>query len=800
MRLLKIIAALVIVSFTQVVLSQEITQTIRGKVVDKITMQPLIGANIIVINSDPLIGTTTDTDGRFRLENIETGRVGLKISFVGYHDKVLSNLLLTSGKELVLEVKLEEKPIIGKEIEIKARRNKFKPLNEMATLSTRSFSVEETQRYAGSRNDVARMASGFAGVRISDDSRNDIVIRGNSPIGLLWRLEGIDIPNPNHYGALGTTGGPVCILNNNLLNNSDFMTGAFPAEYGNAIAGVFDLQMRPGNNEQFEFLGQMGFNGIELGAEGPISKEKGSSFLINYRYSTLEIFDALGIDFGTGTAVPKYQDLSFKINLPNTKLGNFSIFGIGGISDIAFLESEKDTTQDKIDFYSGEGIDLTNGSDMAALGLNHRLKISKTSYTKFSLALTYHKFRTDTDSIIPKTFELFPVYRNDFTEVKIFSSLELVKKINSRHNFKTGIIATRYNFNLSDSAYNSSQERFVTITNYDGATYLLQSYLQWQYKISNTLTLNPGIHYQHFTLNGSNEIEPRLGIQWDMAPTHSLSLAYGTHSQLMPVTVYFNQKEIPEGGIQRINENLDMLKSRHIVLGYKFALNEFTQLKTELYYQSVSQAAVNGNKPSPYSILNQGANFYIAVPDTLVNDGTGYNYGLEMSLERSLHNGLYYLLNASLYQSKYKGSDEVERNTAFNGNYVVNALVGKDFSLTHLFKKSNKKFNLTIDLKATFAGGQRYTPINVEKSMEEDRRVYYENLAYGKQYKDYFRTDFRIALRQNSRKITMEWAIDFQNIFNVKNIYSRRFNLKTGEFKDIYQLGILIVPQFRIEF
>lgn len=143
----------------------------------------------------------------------------------------------------------------------------------MATVSARSFTVEETSRYAGSLNDPSRMAANYAGVSSTSDARNDIIIRGNSPLGVLWRLNGMEIPNPNHFGSLGTTGGPVSILNNNLLDKSDFLTGAFPAEYGNALAGVFDLQMRSGNNEKTEFLGQVGFNGFELGAEGPIGKK-----------------------------------------------------------------------------------------------------------------------------------------------------------------------------------------------------------------------------------------------------------------------------------------------------------------------------------------------------------------------------------------------------------------------------------------------------------------------------------------------------------------------------------------------
>ena len=262
---------LLLLGFFSLMLSAQstITQTIRGTVIDKITLTPLPGANVILLNSDPLVGVSADVDGKFRLEKVPIGRVDLKVTYIGYKDIILSGLNLQAGKELVLDLKMDEMAVMSDEVVVTAKREKAKAINDMATVSARGFTVEETERYAGSRNDVARMASNFAGVRGTDDSRNDIIIRGNSPTGLLWRLEGVDIPNPNHYGATESTGGPVSILNNNQLANSDFLTGAFPAEYGNATSGVFDLKMRNGNNEKNEFLGQVGFNGFELGAEGP---------------------------------------------------------------------------------------------------------------------------------------------------------------------------------------------------------------------------------------------------------------------------------------------------------------------------------------------------------------------------------------------------------------------------------------------------------------------------------------------------------------------------------------------------
>jgi hypothetical protein len=792
---------LLIISFSTNSFTQNITQTIRGKVQDKITGTPLIGASVIIPDSDPLLGNTTDIEGNFKIEKVPVGKINLKITYIGYSDITLSNITLNSGKELVLEINMDEKVITGKTVEIKANSDKSVINNKMATVSARSFNVDETERYAGSLNDVSRMASNFAGVGGSNDSRNDIIIRGNSPSGLLWRLEGVDIPNPNHYAAFGTTGGPVSMLNNTLLSNSDFMTGAFPAEYGNAISGVFDLKMRNGNNEKHEFLGQIGFNGLELGAEGPVSKKNASSYLINYRYSTLSVFEMMGMDFGT-TGVPFYQDVSFKMSFPKTTIGSISIFGLGGKSDIEIFDSRKDTTEDKLNLYGGEGFDITNGSDVAVLGLTQTYLINNTTYTRLTVSASYHNFTTLIDSLTPVTFAKSPWYRNNFTEEKLFASFFLNKKINSKHNYKAGFMVSDLFFNLVDSVFLSSDSAFRTITDFDGSTFLIQPYIQWQYKLSDEIIFNAGIHLVFFTLNSTYSIEPRLGFKWAFAPSQSLNIGFGQHSQTLPITVYFNQVKAPDGSYARVNENIGLIHSRHFVLGYDLLMNEFTRIKAETYYQQIYNAAVNAAASDEFSILNQGANFGVWTPDTLVAKGKGFNYGFEFTLERFLNKGFYFLLTSSLFESKYKGSDEILRSTAFNGNYIFNALAGKEFTLKS--KKGKCQKSIAVDVKTIYAGGQRYTPSTVALDPATgytQYKIYYEwDKAYTLKYSDYARSDLKIVFRRNGKKTTQEWGVNITNLFNRKNIFNESFNKKTGEKGFNYQTGRLIIPQYRIIF
>lgn len=780
------------------VYSNPITQTVRGVLTDKLTKTPIPGANVIILNTNPVKGVISDELGRFRIDNVDIGRVSLKITFIGYHDINLTNLNLQSGKELVLNIEMEEQVFMGEEVVVKARMDKSSALNKLSMVSARGFTVEETERYAGSRNDVARMASNYAGVIGNDDSRNDIIIRGNSPVGLLWRLEGVDIPNPNHFGATGTTGGPVSMLNNTLLDNSDFFTGAFPAEYGNAVAGVFDLKMRNGNNEKYEFLGQIGFNEFEFGAEGPLSKKNGSSFLINYRYSTLGVMDKLGMDFGT-IGIPYYQDLSFKINLPRTKIGAISIFGLGGKSDIKLWDSKKDTSKAVIDFYGGEGFDLTNGSDMGVIGINHTLIINDKTYLKTSISGMGHRFTTTIDSLAPKTMIKLPWYRNDFLDKKILISSFINRKFNTQHSLKAGIEVNNLLFNLVDSVFKKNEGYFQTLRNTNGSTWLIQPYAQWQYRISDNVTFNAGLHYLYLALNKTSSLEPRLGIKWKASKNSSLSFAYGLHSQTAPLPTYFNLVRLNDGSYEQTNKNLDLIKSHHFVLGYDYRINEFTRIKAETYYQSIQNAGVDSKEQSPYSILNEGANFGVWTPDYLKNTGTGNNYGVELTIEHFLNRGFYFLLTTSLFDSKYKGSDKIEHNTAFNNNIIVNGLIGKEFTFSSKSGKSTK--SLSVDIKTTCAGGKRATEWQaVLLPTNEYKQVYNDSKAFDLKLKDYYRTDFRMAFKLNKFGITQEWAIEITNLFNNQNIYGSKFNKQTGEGSYTYQLGFMMVPQFRIIF
>jgi hypothetical protein len=782
----RIIFSLILLLSASQIFAQEFTQTIKGRIIDQQSKSPLIGVNIIILGSNPLKGSTTDAEGFYKIQQVAFGRNILKISYMGYKEQVIPNVLLTSGKQLILDIEMEEKVSVIQEVTVSAVAQRNNIDRGLVTVSGKSFDIEETRRFAGSRNDPARMVAGFAGVTSSNDSRNDIIVRGNTPSGVLWRLEGVDIPNPNHFGSLGATGGPVSMLNNNLLAKSAFLTGAFPAMYGNATAGVFDLQMRNGNNEKYEFMGQMGFNGVELGAEGPLSKNSKASFLINYRYSVLDLIKKLGLNFGTGSGVPAYQDLSLKINIPTEHLGTFSLFGVGGKSNIKFQDEQE------ANFYSESGQNIDYQTSMGVIGLSNIYFFNTKTSGKATISLSGSSVNTIQDNVLLNndgTKSIRPNYRDNSSQNRLALSYVLNRKFNAKNSFMAGFTYNQFHFNYIDSLFDVN--KFKTLRNFKGNAGFVQGYGNWQVRPTNTLTINAGIYYQQFLLNNTYALEPRAGLRYNLSEKQSLSLGLGRNSQLQVLQLYFNNKS-ENGSYSETNRNLDMTHSDQIVLGYERNLSDKTRLKLETYYQHLTNIPVDKNL-SNYSVLNLGADFGTNAKTDLQNTGTGRNYGLEMTLERTYSNGYYYLATVSIFDSKYKGSNGIEHNTAFNGKYTVNLLAGKEFSL-------NKKWTLAFDTKITTAGGKRYTPIDYETSKKTQKIALFEDHAYENTFKDYFRADFKITVRQNSKKIMQEWFLDLQNISNTKNIFDQSYDVKTDKTSTVYQLGFFPNINYRIQF
>ncbi|MEN8203516.1 MAG: TonB-dependent receptor [Bacteroidota bacterium] len=790
---------------TQICLqAQEISQTVRGSVLDLETNYPLLAATLALYRDSVLEkATISDPDGNFRLESIPVGRYTLICSYVGYSQTVIPDVLVNSVKEVVIPVRMEESPLELEEIRISASEHKGTALNKLAYVSARTFSVEESERYAGSRADPARMAANYAGVQGNDDSNNDLVIRGNSPLGVLWRLEGVNIPNPNHFGVTGSTGGPVTILNNKVLSLSDFMTGAFPAEYGNSIAGVFDLRMRNGNNEHHEFSGQIGFLGTELLAEGPLNREKRSSYLASYRYSTMDIFHALGINIGTD-AVPRYQDASVKLNFPLKKQGNLSLFGMGGLSRVDILASEQ-LEPDSTGIYGEQAMDEHFRTGMGVLGINYTKAFRHNAFLKVTVSASREHQSNHLDKVyrhladglyeIDSMRMSFIAYHSDQNKYSV--SCLWNKKLNKQHVLKTGIINDIYKFDMEDSIYNESQFKYITRLDHKGLSLLTQPFIQWKYRSSEKITYTAGIHGQVLLLgeNTSVSLEPRVGIRYQAARRHSFGFGTGLHSQMLPTYIYFAGQRDAEGEFREANTGLGFIKSYQNVLSWDFYMNSNLRLRLETYYQYLYNIPVEYTASS-YSVLDEGHDMIRFFPDSLTNKGKARNLGLELTMEKFFSKSYFLLLTASLYDASRTGSDEKYYNSVFNGGYILNALGAKEFQWG-----INRKSTFSVGGKLSLAGGKRYTPIDLDASDEAGEAVYTDSLRNSLQFANYFRADIKLSYRVNAVKATHEFGLDIVNVTGRKNVLKQTYiSGDTSPVREVYQLGLLPLFYYRIDF
>ncbi len=378
----KQIAIILLLTISSSALSQVLTQTIKGRIVDSDLQIPLPGATVVILESDPLIGGTTDLNGYFRIENVPIGRYDIQISYIGYEPSIFTELIVGSGKEVVINVGLKESLVNLAEVEVKAVQDKKEPLNSMAIISSRQVNMEEARRFAGAFDDPARLVTSYAGVAPGNMNSNGIVVRGNAPKGVLWRLEGLEITNPSHFANLSTFGGGgISSLSSQMIDNSDFYTAAFPAEYGNALSGVFDLKLRSGNRDKREHTFQAGITGIDLSSEGPYKKGKPATYLFNYRYSTFGLIKPFLPD---NAGLITYQDFSFKTDFPTKNAGIFSLWGIGS-TDQSGSQVEKEPDEWE---YEEDRMDEDARTSMGAVGLTHKFIIGKKNLLNSSLALS----------------------------------------------------------------------------------------------------------------------------------------------------------------------------------------------------------------------------------------------------------------------------------------------------------------------------------------------------------------------------------------------------------------------------
>ncbi|GHT65640.1 prevent-host-death protein [Bacteroidia bacterium] len=754
--------------------------SIRGVITDAASGQALPYVTVVVLNNSA-IGAVTDDKGMFRIGNLPVGRYDIQVSFVGYEPVTFRELLVSSAKEVFVEIRMQEQIQTLDEVIVRPKVNKEEALNTMALAGARMISVEEANRYAGGFDDPARLATSFAGVS-GNVSNNGISIRGNSPQFVQWKLEGVEIPNPTHYPDItGVGGGIFTAFSSQVLGNSDFFTGAFPAEYNNALAGVFDIQLRNGNNLDYEHTAQIGTLGIEFASEGPFKKGGQSSYLFNYRYSTMGLVGKINPDLFGGMAL-SYQDLSFKLNFPTKRAGTFSVWGIGKIDE--YVQHNTQSAE-----YVSSDNDSWTDEYMGAVGVENKVFVNKNAYLKTTLAGTFSnnhlwgQVRKD-GSEIP----LIDVTNN---HADIIFNTFINTKFSARHINRTGLTVTELLYNL-DYQISPDFPDYVgnpmsKIAGGKGSTTLLSAFSQSSFSINERLTLQAGVTAQYFLLNQHWAIEPRASMKWKATTNHSVALAYGMHSRHEKLDYYFITT--PAAGDRLVNKDLNFARAQHLSAAYDWHISGNLHLKVEPYYQYLYNVPVE--EDGSFSIINHNEWF---LDKALVNKGKGTNYGIDFTLERYLADGYYYMATASLFESRYCGGDGIWRDTRNNRNYMLRALYGKEWMLG-----KNKQNVLGANIRLTYQGGDRYTPADVAASQAQQRPVLDPSRAMEAQMDAAFLADFTVSFKINKKNVAHEFAFKMVNVTGYKENMGFMYYY-SGEVK--MNRGAIIMPNlsYKVEF
>ena len=760
---------------------EQATQTIRGQVCDIASGEPMIGVTITVENGISL-ATLSDINGSFEIKNVPVGRHSVRASYIGYEPVVLKEQLLSSGKELVLNLRMRENISELDEVVVKPRVNKQMPLNEMAQVGARMFSVEEATRYAGGMADPARTASMFAGVAAGGVT-NGISIHGNSPQMLQWRVEGVEVNNPNHFAEITEAGGGIFTsLNGTVLANSDFLTGAMPAEFGNALSGAFDMKMRAGNNSKYEHAVQVGTLGVDFASEGPLGKGSKGSYLVNYRYSFLEIAKKLhAINMENETL--DYQDLSFKLNMPTQKAGTFAVWFTGLVDNYENKVpdvSEWETLWDMNDTWSRQR--------SCAGGLTHTYRFGNGGTLRSNVAFTgnYRKLGMNNyDEQMAQT----PGMAGRNAQWSLIFSTQHQHKFSSRYTMLNGIEHQYLNFNTWLDWIHETGGPLYRVYDSMGNTGLTRFFSSHKLALSSRFSTVAGINVMWFNLNNQWLVEPRISIQYKTTPSSTISLAYALNSRKETTDTYFVTMT---GG--NPNKDLGLTRSHHISASFAKRFNENAMLKIEPYWQWLFDVPVE--QGTTYSILNHNMFFQ---DRALVNDGVGRNYGIDLTLERYLKDGYYGMLTATLFKSEYRDAQGEWHHSRHDRGFITNILGGKEWMIGRA-----KKNVFGCNSRLTVMGGDRYTPIPEGTTFEDimlrpDKSIPMDdgldpfckqkglNVGYA------FSVKYTINKKHTSHHFILEYL-------QMRTFQGQTFNLETHEIVDKFTSLTFPNIAYRVEF
>lgn len=787
----KIFHALYLVAFlcsvAAAALGQSPLQTLRGTARDRDTKQVLTGVSVRVEGTN--LGAVSDTNGVFTIPSVPVGRVRVSAQLMGYAPYLSEDVLLLSAKTLVLDIELAPGGVALGETLVTAHTNAFEPVNELSVVSARAITVEETDRVAAAVNDPGRAALSYSGVQKGEDeTENQIVVRGNAPTGILWRLEGIDIPNPNHFALIGSSGGGITAFSAQLLSRSDFLTGGMPAEYGNALSGVFDVRFRHGNDQRREYRAKIGILGIDFATEGPIQKGR-ASYLVNYRYSTLGLLNSLGFNLVGERVSNGFQDLSFNLAFKSRdQRRTITVFGFGGASEEHYYPVEAPEERDPAipDHWN----DRLKPAKVGVLGSTCTWQLSGQSYLKAVVAFTGNDIRRISDTL-DRSDVRFRYENQHFRDGRAVANLTYYKAFSHRLNIKTGLIAQQVFFDF----FKQSFPRYIgdplpvdgrVYVQGQGNTRQFQQYAQVQWHLAPRWTVQAGWHAMFLAANKRLAADPRFSAQFRPNERHRLSLAAGLYRKTMPLMAYYVRDSLGKF----LHQDLPFLQSAHFIGAWNWYALPGMRFTLEAYFQSLGKVPISPDPSERYWMLNFSEGF----PEfPVVAKGKGQNYGGEAALEQRFRKKWFFLLNGSLYRARFRLAEGPWYAARFDSRFSSAVTIGREFALS-------PRDVLQIGGRWLLSGGFRYTPHDPVLSALYNRYIPLESAVNEGQHSAYRRLDARVAWRFNRRHTSGSLSLDIQNALNRANAYRVLYDPTNRLVFEDFRGELVPVLAFQIDF
>lgn len=755
---------IIILILTSQIFAQE-HGVITGLVIDHDSQKPIGDAEVTVIELDSSV--TSGNYGKFEFNNIPLGTYQLKTSKVGYEAVVKTDIVVLSARPTNVRIELLPKSYRTDTIDVEARY--FQKLSDQNT-SSYNLDFEEVRRAPGSVEDVSRMVQNLPGVSSGNDQRNDLIVRGGSPSENYTSIDGIEVPNINHYPSQGSSSGPIGMINVKFISDVNFSSGGFPARYGDKLSSVLDIKFREGSREKFLSdinLSTAGFGGV---FEGPMFDKKGS-FLFSARRSYLNLIKgAIRI-----AAVPNYWDFNLKSVYNINKNNRLTFIGIGGIDEISF-EGDASKISDDNPYGNAHGNqqEFTAGFNLKTLFRKGYLQTVLSNSSSFY-------YYTDNDL---KTNDLVFDYHSHESEFNLNS--ELFYRVSSISSLTVGaggkfiLFKNDMYLRADTSAFGDPLPAYsVNLKENFGKAF---SFVQYTFKLfRDKVIFNSGLRYDYFSgINRGNAFSPRFGLTYNITSTTAFNVSTGIFAQ---TPEYMWVTSDPS------NKNLKYIKAYHYVAGLEHLFTEDLKFSVEAYYKTYSDYPVSFYIPT-FILVNSGTENGPNFVGEAVSAGYGYVKGIDFSLQKKLTgSGIYGMLNYSLEKSEFTALAGGPKPGSFDYRHNLNLIAGYQLSNDWL-----------IGVKYRYTTGRPYTPYDVQQSTILRRGVYQVDKFNEARYKDYSRMDIRVDKKWNFSHLSIVSYVELQNVFNTSNVYAYFWNTYKNEMGTIYQWAFLPVGGFSIQF